>query len=188
MKYLGKFFDYVRRRAVGYAAAASLLTLSVASACDAESEVIYTNLPIEPPSASESYERCGYPYEMFDKVNEHREDNGEYPLGILPELEQSAQNMAESLANSNHFSHVTLDGKNLTDFMREAGIDNGRRGENLARNNYPSDQIDVAIGDWKRSEGHNANMLHENYIRTGVGVAYDPINKMCYFVQHFWGG
>jgi uncharacterized protein YkwD len=117
-------------------------------------------------------------------TNEFRKSKGLPPLTVNEKLEKAAQKHAENMARTGRFSH-NLDGKSPLDRMRDEGY-MGFGGENIQVNPSTAPAT-VAVGSWKNSPGHRANMLRESFKEIGVGVARSK-SGMWYFCQVFGAG
>ena len=124
---------------------------------------------------------------LFQAANAARTQQG------LPALEANgcvvfvAQLRSDDMAALDYFSHVSPSGETAFSLMDQHGVPYGWAGENIARNNYPDEQtVQVAIDGLIASEGHRANILHENFTRLGIGFAVDPTG-IKYFTMVFTG-
>ncbi len=104
---------------------------------------------------------------LLDAVNLYRQENGLEPLLYSKTLEQAADAMASDIVARNFFAHVDPDGNSPVERALAAGFCHEYVGENLA-----TGYRDVAsvMEGWKASEGHNANLLHSEYVFVGIGV------------------
>lgn len=117
--------------------------------------------------------------EMFRLVNEHREKNGIQPLKWSDELMNSSKVKSQHMIDNNYFSHEWngMNCQELNEYL--SGVNNV--GENIYM--YPainiSDKSAKGIAKslfdgWKKSPGHNQNMLYTDYTKFGFGIAYTP--------------
>lgn len=83
-------------------------------------------------------------------------------------LEIAAMNKAQDMALGSYFSHVSPDGRQPWDFIKEAGYKYTAAGENLAVHFFDVEPLQDA---WMNSPGHKANVLNKNYEEMGVGIA-----------------
>jgi uncharacterized protein YkwD len=127
----------------------------------------------------ESSERVTLPYKvadprprpelearMLDLINAERIAAGERPLSPDPELLQVARQHSTDMFTRGYFAHVTPEGDDPFERMREANVQFVTAGENLAL--APSVQI-AHVGLMK-SPGHRANILRPNFGRVGIGI------------------
>jgi uncharacterized protein YkwD len=126
-------------------------------------------------------ELAAYETEVFDLVNEAREEEGLPPLERDDALDKAAAIRAEEL--SELFSHTRPDG---TGFYTVMGVEKnynyaengGSSGEN------PTDQMK----GWMKSDGHRTNILDLNekgYTKIGIG-AFQAENGKMYWCQLFY--
>jgi uncharacterized protein YkwD len=126
-------------------------------------------------------ELAAYEAEVFDLVNEAREEEGLPPLERDDTLDKAAAIRAEEL--SKLFSHTRPDG---TGFYTVMGVEKnynyaengGSSGEN------PTDQMQ----GWMKSKGHRTNILDLNekgYTKIGIG-AFQADNGKMYWCQLFY--
>jgi uncharacterized protein YkwD len=123
---------------------------------------------------------------MFDAHNQERANAGVAPLAIDAQLVQLARQRAQTMADTNCFSHTEC-GPSAFDLLGGIGYVYQIAGENIARNNYPDSQtVDVAMNGFMNSPGHRANILETRYTKVGIGVAFGA-NGMKYFAVIFAG-
>ncbi len=118
---------------------------------------------------------------LFDRINALRVERGLGPLAVDGALVDLARARSADMASRNYFSHTTPEGVNVFDMMAQRGINYLYAGENLARNNYPeAETVQVAFDSLAASPPHLENMLGANYLRMGIGMAYNGAG-MYYF-------
>ncbi len=123
---------------------------------------------------------------MFESHNVQRANNGVAPLVIDAQLVNLARQRAQTMANTNCFSHTAC-GPTAFDLMGGIGYVFQIAGENIARNNYPdAETVSVAMTGFMNSSGHRANILESRYTKVGIGVAFGA-NGMKYFAVIFAG-
>jgi uncharacterized protein YkwD len=88
------------------------------------------------------------------------------PLKPDPELAEVARAHSRDMLARGYFSHVTPDGKDPFDRMRQANVRFLAAGENLAL----ARTLAGAHQGLMNSPGHRANMLRPQFGRLGVGV------------------
>lgn len=106
-----------------------------------------------------------------------------------PELNKAARNYAGYLATTTLFSH-TADGRQPSDRAKVAGYDHCYVSENLSLNldtrGFEARQLArQAVQGWMNSPGHRKNLLADNVIDIGVGVAKAPGEERYISVQMF---
>lgn len=99
------------------------------------------------------------------RVNEYRVNNGLHRLAFEKSFNAKAAHWSQVMAQTKNFKHSTFN-------------DYGRSGENIAyRGEFDASTANAgAIADalfeqWRKSDGHNANMLEEIYQYAGVGIS-----------------
>jgi uncharacterized protein YkwD len=127
----------------------------------------------------ESNERVSLPYKvtapharpelearMLDLVNGERVAAGLRPLAADPELAQVARRHSEDMFARGYFAHVTPEGRDPFERMREANVRFVTAGENLAL----APTLHIAHTGLMNSPGHRANILQRNFGRVGIGI------------------
>lgn len=121
----------------------------------------------------------------FDLVNAERRARGERPLVWDAELARMARSHSENMARRNFFNHKGPDGQGLRERSQTNGITGFRAlAENLAFNKGFTDSASCAVVGWMRSEGHRANILNDEFTRSGIGMARSSDGRV-YFTQVF---
>jgi len=127
----------------------------------------------------ESNERVALPYtvavprprpeleaRMLELVNGERVATGLRPLAPDPELVQVARQHSTDMFARGYFAHVTPEGRDPFDRMREARVSFLTAGENLAL----APTMQIAHTGLMRSPGHRANILQRDFGRVGIGI------------------
>ena len=104
--------------------------------------------------------------EVFNLINQQRENNGLPALKIDNELQKVARIKAQDMVDKNYFSHNSPTYGSPFDMMKSFKISYKTAGENIAGNNSNS----AAVTAWMNSPGHKANILNSSFNYTGVGV------------------
>ncbi|MEX0616846.1 MAG: CAP domain-containing protein [Candidatus Woykebacteria bacterium] len=121
--------------------------------------------------------------ELFNAANNERMQQDLPELAVSDCATYVAQIRSEDLAANSYFSHTSPKGETAFSLMDHYNVPYGWAGENLARNNYPSNKAAaVAISDLMKSPGHRANILSTTYTSMGVGYAAGR-NGMRYFTM-----
>ncbi|MFL5735378.1 MAG: CvpA family protein [Chloroflexia bacterium] len=142
---------------------------------EAPEEGIKLDFTVYDPSADQSAEEG-----MLALVNRERTSRGLQPLVMDGELRVVARAHAADMFKRGYFSHVTPEGKDPFDRMRDANILFGHAGENLAL----APTLEMAHDGLMNSPGHRANILNAGFRKVGIGVLDGGIyGKM--FVQEF---
>jgi uncharacterized protein YkwD len=129
-----------------------------------------------------------YKQQVLNLVNQYRTSQGLTPLIRNSQLDQSAQNYTNLVANSNYNPstslawHVGPDGSKIEDRIRAVGYQAVNYAENFAAG-QPDPQSVVA--GWKGSTGHDA-MLRFPFVHIGIGYSYRPGTVYgAYWALHF---
>ena len=110
---------------------------------------------------------AAYEQEVFDLVNQIREENGLEPFVYNETLAETARAHSQDMIDRNFFDHTNPDGKSPFDRMRENGLSYSMAAENIAVG-YPSPE--AVVEGWMNSQGHRANILG-GCEELGVGLA-----------------
>ena len=127
----------------------------------------------------ESNERVSLPYtvaaprprpeletKMLELVNRERVGAGLRPLAPDVELAQVARQHSLDMFARGYFAHVTPEGRDPFERMREANVRFLAAGENLAL----APTLQIAHTGLMRSPGHRANILQRDFGRVGIGI------------------
>jgi uncharacterized protein YkwD len=104
-------------------------------------------------------------------INQYRAQNGKSALTVSTNLNRAATWMARDLAVNRYFSHTDSLGRSPTVRSADCGAQ-PYTGENLAAGTV-KDTAAEAFEMWKKSAGHNKNMLHTDYKQIGIARYYD---------------
>lgn len=122
---------------------------------------------------------------LVELANEDRAAEDLGALSVNPLLTLAAQAKADDMAARGYFSHVTPDGREPWDFIREQGYEYGAAGENLAVNFSDSENVEEA---WMNSPTHRANILSTKFTEIGIATARGEYKgKMTTFVVQMFG-
>jgi uncharacterized protein YkwD len=139
--------------------------------------------PIVNPNPGNSVGVSTEEQQAFSRLNADRTANGLSPLRINTALTGLAEAYAQDMINRSFFSHTNPQGQSPFDRMRQAGIQYGYAGENLAINV----SVPEAEQAFMNSPGHRANILNAHYTQVGLGVRHSS-NGSVYVVQEFTDG
>ena len=127
----------------------------------------------------ESNERVSLPYtvaaprprpdletKMLELVNRERVAAGLHPLAPDTELAQVARQHSSDMFARGYFAHVTPEGRDPFERMREANVRFLAAGENLAL----APTLQIAHTGLMNSPGHRANILQRDFGRVGIGI------------------
>lgn len=119
-------------------------------------------------------------------INNYRTQNGLGTLSLNTELNNAAEWMSNDMAVNNYFSHTDSLGRDSFQRMAAFGYNyNTWKGENLAAG---TDTAQAAFDAWKRSPGHNANMLNSNFTVIGIARVYGAGTTYGWYWTNDFGG
>lgn len=138
--------------------------------CDENGKVVYfggdgkiSTTPVDMSSFSQEKQ---YEYQVIERVNEERRNNGVSPLQIDENLVSAAEVRANEISSS--FSHTRPDGRECFSILDDRNIDTyWAVGENIA---YGFLNPKDVMNGWMNSQGHRENILSPDYTAIGVGV------------------
>ena len=119
------------------------------------------------------------PDKARDLINQYRIDNGLKPLKLDAELTAAAKAHSRDLAKWDRISHYGSDGSNPWDRVKRTGYR-----ARLAAENVGTGQVDFreVLRGWKKSEGHNKNLLLPDATQMGIALVSDPRTEF----KSFW--
>ena len=123
--------------------------------------------PAEDTGSESADTVAAYEQEVFDLVNQIREEHGLAPFVYNETLAETARAHSQDMIDRNFFDHTNPDGKSPFDRMRDNGLSYSMAAENIAVG-YPSPE--AVVEGWMNSEGHRANILG-GCEELGVGLA-----------------
>lgn len=123
-------------------------------------------------------------------LNEYRQQNGAGPLALDAKLQRAAdwhsndQLNTAKCAEQRPFtcSHTDSQGRSPGTRARDQFAYTGNVGENI---NWGARTSVEALESWKKSPGHNQNMLTPGYTATGIGRVCN--GGSCFWTQKFGG-
>jgi len=102
-------------------------------------------------------------------INSYRRSKGLSELTIDPKLTQMAEQHAKSMAAANRMSHKV--GGSFTSRLARSGYDAGTAAENLGAGYFTAEDV---VAGWRRSRGHNRNLLLSDARHVGIAAAQAP--------------
>lgn len=120
--------------------------------------------------------------EVFDLINNQRNQNGLSALKLDTETLRVARIKAQDMVDNNYFSHNSPTYGSPFQMLNSFKISYKTAGENIAGNSSNSS----AVTAWMNSSGHKANILNSSFNYTGIGVVKSSKYGKVY-VQMFWG-
>lgn len=126
--------------------------------------------------------------ELINLINQYRSSKGLATLTADQKLKNAACWHASDMAAKGYFSHTDSLGRDPFIRMAAFGVSGGSRAENIASLTNQANSAQKIFDGWKRSSGHNANMLGAAFTRIGIGFAYRSANKTYYWSADFASG
>lgn len=118
--------------------------------------------------------------EFLSTINVYRVANGRTPLRLSKTLGAAAEFHSQDMVDHDYFAHSLSDGSTWIDNIAAHGYPtSSARAENIA-GGYPG-AAETFI-QWKRSAGHNANMLDQRFNVIGIGLVSKPDTQY----RHYW--
>ena len=128
----------------------------------------------------------GWQGRMLAEVNATRAQSGIAPLRLCRTLGRAATKYAVTMATSDSFGHVGLDGSLPWDRVRAEGYAYRTVGENLG-GRFAT--VATVMDGWRKSPSHLATMLDPAYTHVGFGYAHsDSADLQDYWVQEYGSG
>lgn len=106
--------------------------------------------------------------EVFQIVNQERQNAGLPPLCLNKELGSAAQDHSDDQQSCGRMSHTGCDGSAFTSRMTAAGYEWTTGGENVAWNQKTAAAV---MSAWMNSSGHRANILGSSFKNIGIGLS-----------------
>lgn len=105
---------------------------------------------------------------LLTSTNTQRANNGSEALRLNQQLSAAAQAKANDMVARNYWAHNTPDGQEPWIFIKDAGYQYLKAGENLA---YGFNTSNDAVVGWMNSTTHRENMLDSAFSEVGFGFA-----------------
>lgn len=102
-------------------------------------------------------------------ISSYRKGRGLPAVSLDPKLMAIAASHARAMANANKMAHVLPGEGSFPKRLSAGGYDAAVAVENIAAGPKTLDQVFAA---WKKSSGHNANMLKPGVTAMGIAVAH----------------
>ena len=136
-----------------------------------------------PTSASSPVRRTSTESRIFDLINSERVHQGLAALVYNEQLDRMAKIQAENMAHFQKMAHVIPEATlpSLPDRARYVSYRFGRLAENVALG-YPN--AETVVQGWMTSKGHRANILNNELVETGIGIARSSAGGL-YYCQVF---
>ena len=160
--------NYMKLRDIGKAVGFNVYWNAEDGSVQIETDKPYTG---EAPAKGEAADDAdAMKQDIVDRTNALRKENGVAALRVNDKLMQAAQVRAEEMAASGVYSHTRPDGRKYNTVTDCPYI-----GENIHCIADWATQgktvSEVAVWSWNLSDGHQKNLLNQNYAEVGVGLA-----------------
>jgi uncharacterized protein YkwD len=104
-------------------------------------------------------------------ISQYRVQHGLKPLSLDPTLMKIAQEHAHRMASMDKMSHVLPGEGSFSQRIASGGFRASMAAENVAAG---QDSLAEVFEAWRKSPGHNANMLLPNVSLMGIALAVQP--------------
>ncbi len=105
--------------------------------------------------------------QVIDQTNQKRAELGLAPLVSNPKLNQAALAKAQDMFSHQYWSHISPQGREPWDFIKEANYSYRVAGENLARDFSDTHSM---VQAWMDSPTHRDNIVNSKYTQIGIAV------------------
>lgn len=113
------------------------------------------------------------------EISAYRQSRGLSPVTVDPKLMAIASRHSQAMARAGKMSHVVRGEGSFERRLTAGGYDAAIAAENVAAGHR---NFDEALAGWKRSPGHNANLLKPGVTQMGIAVAFSPSSRY----GNFW--
>jgi uncharacterized protein YkwD len=178
---------YVSRRrfvAMVLAPVAALATKAVPSALAGPAPASPEPLAVD--ASASRYCPDSQEAKFLSLINSYRRKNGLSSLKLSRTLGAAADHHSSDMARKNYFSHTMSGGVSWSQNIRKHGYKaSSTMGENIAAGNSSAK---ATFDQWRRSSGHNRNMLNPNFRTIGIGRARNSNSKYGWYWTTTFGG
>ena len=112
-------------------------------------------------------------------INAYRKQKGLKPLQLNSKLTVAAKGHSRDLAKWDRISHYGSDGSDPWDRVAKTGFSAKLAAENVGTGQASLDEV---IKGWKKSPGHNKNLLLKGATHMGIALVRDPKTEF----KTFW--
>jgi len=112
-------------------------------------------------------------------INAYRKKKGLKPLTVNAKLSAAAKAHSLDLAKWDRISHYGSDGSNPWDRVRRSGYSARLAAENVGTGQASLKEV---FAGWKKSPGHNKNLLLKDARHMGIALVYDAKSEF----KTFW--
>ena len=179
-------FTLSRRRLLA-AAAATFPTLGHRAVAQANAGPVPAVRELDQGSISAS-EYCADSQEgkFLSLINAYRKANGIGGLRLSRTLGAAAEHHSRDMARYNYFGHTLRNGTSWsTNIVNHGYTASGTMAENIAAGNSSAQ---ATFDQWRRSSGHNRNMLNPNFKAIGIGRASKSTSRYGWYWTTTFGG
>ncbi|HEY9863507.1 MAG TPA: CAP domain-containing protein [Candidatus Obscuribacterales bacterium] len=125
----------------------------------------------------------GFVQQVLDLTNEFRSQNGLPPLTLNTQLNATAQEQSQDMAQEDFFDHIGLDGSTPASRAQDQGYTFSFIGENIGVGYQTPGEV---VQGWIDSPGHRENLLNPNYEEIGIGYFYLENDTGFENWNHYW--
>jgi hypothetical protein len=108
------------------------------------------------------------------KISAYRKSKGLPPVTVSATLNGIARDQAQAMASAGKMAHVLPGQGSFASRLSRGGYDAAIAAENIAAG---PQNLDQAFDSWRKSSGHNANLLKAGVTEIGIAVAYRADGK-----------
>lgn len=112
-------------------------------------------------------------------INQYRKEKGLKPLRLNADLTKAAKAHSRDLAKWDRISHYGSDGSNPWDRVKRTGYKARLAAENVGTGQISFKEV---MAGWKKSPGHNKNLLLADAEHMGIALVHDPKSEF----KSFW--
>jgi len=112
-------------------------------------------------------------------INQYRKQNGLRPLQLNSKLTVAAKSHSRDLAKWDRISHYGSDGSDPWDRVAKTGFSAKLAAENVGTGQTTLEEV---MKGWKKSPGHNKNLLLKDATHMGIALVRDPKTEF----KTFW--
>ncbi len=140
--------------------------------------------PAEPlPPINIPADVAGWPYAVFQLINQQRAAHGLYPLAYNETLARAAQLHAQDCQQRGYCGHVGSDGTRVMERVLRAGYPAAGAGECWVQTNAPDKAVNWWMDEVPPNDPHRRTLLSTYFTEVGVGIAAAEWGY--YFIANF---
>jgi uncharacterized protein YkwD len=123
--------------------------------------------------------------QLFNILNQRRQENGLKPLEIDDKLVQFSRYKSDYCLQSGEKENMNIYGNEWHYYMQALGYDYGKSGENLLYGDVALANAETLSNVWWNTPTYKANMLNQEFTHVGVGVVFDKTNNKYMAIETF---